>query len=349
MVIKTLFPSFYIALTRDWSQDWDQKNREKKNIYLLGQGWFSKGFMDHIYQDKFNIINIFSDTFRNTPLLIPSLNTKSVIIPFSYNNKNVNVNEVVKSIDIKESIINTNMQNIKYGENDYVVCGIGDNTPINSWYKQIRDINTVHKKGNGGKIAIVGAGNTGTELAFKLHDMSHYPTLYEGLKDSHMYLPTKLKNYVLNELMKKKIPLNTDTMYNKDNDKLYDNVTFAIGSRSNDLVRNWCQSKSLNCIHDDIEYNNIFFGGNCVRQTKVLNDKGIEKIMGPNAQVAYDQGKHVAQTINKGNKSEYITRNFVHSLYVGNNTFALYMNNYNAYLLVPQCLVNTYYKYKYGK
>mgnify|MGYP006411686437 FL=1 len=328
MVINTLFP-WFASLNRDWDSNWDKKVKSK--VYLLGNGWLARGFMDHIHPKKFNIINIYNNEITNTPLLF-SDNVPTITFP----NYTTNIMETIKSIDIDYSAIITDKQCFKYTDKDFVVCGLGDNVPISSWQYRWSD---VQKAKN---IAIVGSGNTGTSLAFKLNDMSKKVTVDEGLKDSHTYLPDRLKKYVINKMMVNNIGLITDTMYDKKYDSKYDNVTFAIGSRSNDLVSDYLQNETLSLQHNNVSYPNIFLGGNCVRQTKVLNVDGTNTVMGPNAQVAYDQGKHIAQTLNRGHTTVYKSKNFVHTLYVGNNLSALYMNNYNGYLLVPQSLVKLY-------
>lgn len=293
------------------------KEEDKKQVYLLGQGWFSKGFMDNIDMNKYKITNIYRDKFTNTAQLDKT-------IPFNYPIKYIN--DTIKDIDVENNLIFTNKKHYNF-TNDIVVCGLGDNTPVSKWLEPIVDVSDY---------GIIGAGLVGTELAFRLIDNNKSVTLIDGLPDVLTFLPTSLKQNILNRFKQNNVKLIVDTMYTPNNHK-FDNVIFAVGSRPNDLTKGWMQTKTL-----QHELNpNIFFGGNCVWNTR------IDKINALTAQQAYDQGKHVAQNLNRG-ITEYSVKNFVYSIYVGNGLSALYMGGCNYYIIIPTFLINMYFKIKYG-
>ena len=51
----------------------EQDDSKKKTVYLLGQGWLAKGFIDYIDKNKFYIINISRHNFVHTPLLLQTM------------------------------------------------------------------------------------------------------------------------------------------------------------------------------------------------------------------------------------------------------------------------------------
>jgi NADH dehydrogenase FAD-containing subunit len=101
-------------------------------------------------------------------------------------------------------------------------------------------------------------------------------------------------------------------------------TVFATGSRCNDLTRNWILTPKLNLINNK----NVFAGGDC--------------IVPKNAQVAYQQGKYVAEILNGEHNNDFVFNNKGISVYVGNNI--CYTEPYG---FIPSFIVKFYYKYLY--
>lgn len=110
----------------------------KKDVILLGQGWFAKGFMDHIDKKKFYITNITRHTFVNTPLLISENKTEN------NNNFTKKIDEIIiddiQEINLDKKIIVTKNNNYLWSDK-YLVCGLGSNEDIgNKWIPIIEKI-----------------------------------------------------------------------------------------------------------------------------------------------------------------------------------------------------------------
>lgn len=301
------------------------KDEDKKPVYLLGQGWYAKGFMDNIDTKKHKITNIYDKTFTNTGQCIRHPEKK---IPFDYDIDFIN--KTIMDIDVQNQTIFAQDLSIDFSEN-IVVCGVGDHVPVKKWETAIDT--------SGQTFSIVGAGLVGTEIAFKLADENKNITMYDGLPVTHEFLPPSLKKYVMNEMNKKNIVLHVNRFYNKEP---CDKVIFATGSRPNMLTQKWIQTQNLQLEYENKLYCNMYFGGNCVWNTQIDN------VGAPTAQLAYDQGKHVATCLNNNELKPYKPKNFIYTMYVGDGYNALYMNNCNYYLIVPSCFIDLYHKYKYG-
>jgi NADH dehydrogenase FAD-containing subunit len=284
-------------------------NQDKQNIVLLGQSWFAKGFMEHINRSKFSITNIYRTEFVNTPMLLQTIK------PISNSNSNCSsftklidrtIKDEIIAIDLSNEVIKTRSVNISW-KKGYLVCGLGSNTDIgNFWNGKINELKQLTKPQN---ICIVGAGPTGTELAFHLTDLNHKITLYDGLPEVYNYLTSNGKKYLLEQLELNNIKLFTNKMYSPDDAKLFNQVIFAIGSRPNDLTNKWEITPELNLKG----YSNVFSGG----------DGNINKGLPRNAQVAYQQGKYIALKLNSSldtnNKFEFENKGI--AIYIGNGIY----------------------------
>ena len=186
------------------------------------------------------------------------------------------------------------------------------------------------------KICIVGAGPTGTELAFHLNDLKHKITIYDGLPDVYTYLTDYGKSFILNKLDFNDIKLVTNKMFSEDDNKLFDKVIFAIGSRPNDLTSKWEITKQLNLIG----YENVYVGGDGIM------NKGLPR----NAQVAYQQGKYIALKLNNSFSNKVVSDDFKFenrgiALYIGNGMYyvelVLFGKLYN--MKISEKIMNIYY------
>jgi NADH dehydrogenase FAD-containing subunit len=134
--------------------------------------------------------------------------------------------------------------------------------------------------------------------------------------------------------MKNKIKLYPEKMYDKKMDRLYNHTIFAVGARSNDLTSSWKTTPKLNLI----DYPNIFAGGDCIVSEYPKN-----------AQVAYQQGKYVAEFLNGQTENDFTYDNKGIALYLGNYLYYCEINTKlfgQMKVYVPSFLVNLYYRYK---
>ena len=308
-------------------------NNVKTNIVLLGQGWFAKGFLDHINSKKFYITNITRHEFVNTPMLLRTIDNRN---KYEKNNNFIKkidkiVIDEINKIDLKNKYVQTQDNRI-YWENGYLVCGLGSNEDIGKKWESIIDKNKNTNEIK--KYCIVGSGPTGTELAFYLNDQGHYINLYDILdeKEVYNYLSNQGRDIILDKIKKSNIKLFCGKPYNNTMKDEFNEVIFATGSKPNDLTKGWIITPKLNLKN----HYDVFFGGDCNNENKLPK----------NAQVAYQQGKYIAETLNNGEKEKDFKFN--------NNGIALYCGNGNYYVetkflerdikcIIPNILVELYY------
>ena len=316
-------------------------NRE--TVYLLGQGWLSKGFVDHIDFKQYKVVNIYKDKFVNTGQLITSPNK---VMPFckepfnfcyddemierNYSKSNHDdihyCNETVLNIDLNNNLIITDDRTINYGH-DILVVGLGCEKPVSDWK---------NFKLQYGKYDIIGSGLAGTELAFRLSDFNSEVTLYDMQKNPLSMLPPSLQSFVKERFNTKNIQVVWNQRFNGDVDS---DVIMAVGSKPNDIVKGWVQNKYLM----EKTSHNVYFGGDCVRHSDIE-----ESLTQKSAQQAYDQGKHIALDLNSQMCNEYKVKKFYSNLYLGNGWFAIYTKGIDAYLILPKFCIDLYYRMAYG-
>lgn len=347
-------PSF--MKVRDWFNS-DSKG-EKKPVYLLGQGWFAKGFLEHIDKSKYHITNIYRNEFVNTPMLLQTVKTDS--------NKSSSINKFVSNADkcILDSVVSINLHSKQFStvsgnthswDKGYLVCGLGSNTDIGRfWTDKIAQLKKTKPNSN---ICIVGAGPTGTELGFHLSDLGHKITLYDGMEMDKLYtfLTPDGKLTILESLKSKSIELVPGKMFGSEDKAKFDDVIFAVGSRPNDLMANWTITSKLNLVTNP----EVFVGGDCIPLAKAVpscNSNGIDQPSLDNqiqlvksyprtAQVAYQQGAYVASRLNNLNSTN---KDFVFipkgvALYKGSNSY--YVEIDGLKLSVPKIFVELYYSW----
>jgi len=326
--------------------DNNNSDHPKKDIILLGQGWFAKGFIEHIDKSKYTIINISRNKFVNTPMLLDNLKSNT--------NNNLNIIKFKKLIDkeIDETIIKIDLEteqiitnkNKYLWKNKYLVCGLGSNTDNGfSWNEKLDLLKKININSS---ICIVGAGPTGTELSFHLSDL--YPraniTILDGLPNVYTYLSNSGKDHILKKLKERSIILHTNKMYSKD-DTSFNHVIFATGSRANDLTSKWNITPQLNLKG----YNNIFAGGDGISINLDIDNISKRQELPRNAQVAYQQGKYIAMRINNIDKKQddFKFDNKGISIYTGLGYYytELIINNNKYKLSIPEQLIKIYYNF----
>jgi NADH dehydrogenase FAD-containing subunit len=326
---------------KSWFYFESNNPKPKKQIYLLGQGWFAKGFMEHIDKSKFSIINIYRFPFVNTPMLLSGISRNPSYSPIGKFRKLIDkeICDEITSIDLKSKQIKT-LKNTYTWTGGYLVCGLGSNTDIGRFWTE--KINEIKKLTSGSNLCIVGAGPTGTELAFHLSDLGFKTTLYDGLPEVYTFLTDESKDYILKHLKLNSIELHTNKMFANSDKEKFDQVIFAVGSRSNDLTSQWKITPQLTLEG----MNDVFVGGDCV------GPQGIDGLVLPkNAQVAYQQGMYVAKKLNLIDSNQQIDNfNFVSkgiALYTGNGWYWLELNIGNSKygIAIPEKLMDIYYKW----
>jgi len=326
----------------------DESKSKRKNVYLLGQGWFAKGFLEHIDKSKYFVTNIYRNEFINTPMLLQTIKSDPKIISNSSITKFVTnadkcIVDTVISINLENKEFKTVMENKYSWSGGYLVCGLGSNTDIGKfWTEKILFLKSAKPKSN---LCIVGAGPTGTELGFHLTDLGHKVTLYDGMDLNKLYtfLTPDGKLSILNALKSKSIELVPSKMFGPEDKQKFDDVIFAVGSRPNDLIAKWEINTKLNLVgHPE-----VFVGGDCIGIQTADNNE-LVKSYPRTAQVAYQQGAYIAKRLNNLYEGKLQKEDFVYvpkgiALYRGSNSYYVEINGLK--LTIPKIFIELYYSW----
>lgn len=313
-------------------------SKKKTDVYLLGQGWFAKGFMEHIDKSYYKVTNITRFPFVNTPMLLQTVKP-------GHKSNSEQVGKFTKLVD-KEifadiTSINLSSRQIRttgttyIWDGGYLVCGLGSNTDIGRYWTQ--KVNLLKTLTQNSKVCIVGAGPTGTELAFHLSDLGHKLTLYDALPQVYTFLTPQGAEHIIKKLSETEIKLYTSTMYTPTNNANFDQIIFAVGSRSNDLTSGWKITPQLNLKSNP----EVFAGGD-----------GIVQDLPKTAQVAYQQGEYVAKKLNGIATKSNCNQDFKFvpkgtALYTGNGQYYVEFVGLNKefQLKIPEQVMEFYYKW----
>jgi NADH dehydrogenase FAD-containing subunit len=304
---------------------------------LLGQGWFAKGFMENIDKSKFVVINIYRYPFVNTPMLLQTIkpNTSNFLHNKCFTSLiDKSIQDEITTINLETKKIYTLTKSYTWA-GGYLVCGLGSNTDAGRFWTD--KIEHIKKLKPGSSLCIVGAGPTGTELAFHLSDLGFKPTLYDGLPSVYTFLTPESKSKIIEQLVVKSIPLHTSRMFVDSDRSKFDDIIFAIGSRPNDLTSKWKPTSQLT-----LESNpEVFVGGD-----------GINTGLPKTAQVAYQQGVYVAQKLNKLEQAKNNNFDFKFvpkgtAIYIGKSWYLveLQFNGSSYTLTIPEKLIQLYYSW----
>ena len=261
----------------------------KENVLLLGDGFFARGFLHHIDYNKFNVFQIYKDKFINPQDIMYNLQrNKKFINSFSFqnifynkpNSKQENINEL-NIINNNNVIINNN--NYYF---DYLVIGLGAQKSLRDWANDINDIAEGKEKILNNNMDIIGMGPIGLELSTIL-SKKYKINMYDIMPKDKVfnYVSPLRKEEIINLLEKKNITLNYNQLYNNTNNNY--NI-FCIGTKPNILTSNYKINEYLQVISNDTIYKNIYSGGDGVLSKYIKT-----------GQVAYQQGKYVAERLNK--------------------------------------------------
>jgi NADH dehydrogenase FAD-containing subunit len=256
-----------------------QHKQHKKDVVLLGDGFFARGFLHNIDRSKFNITQIYKDPFINPQDLMYSLQRNKPYtgsyhfrdIFYQKSDTIINANITKLSINDKKVVIN----NKDYGY-DHLVIGLGASKSLVDWRDQINS--NVGKKNL--VVSIVGMGPTGIELATILSKYNKVD-MYDILgKDKVLsYVNKSNKGFLLELLEGKDIRTNYERMYTGNS---Y-NVIFCGGTRSHSLTADFVVNDKLMVIGKK----DVYIGGDCANTNFIKN-----------GQVAYNQGAYVAKRLN---------------------------------------------------
>ncbi len=299
---------FYEYINSLFSENKNQNQNQigKKNVVLLGDGFFARGFLHHINYNKFFITQLYKEPFMNPQDIMYSLQRNQKydgslhIRDFSLKRKSPDnkIQMNIKSLDITTSSSEINIKNMnnesKKFEYDNLVIGLGSQKSLGEWNNEINSF--VGEKNK--SIAIVGMGPTGIELAtilskyntVKIHDILPYEKTF-------MYVSSKYKNFLIEHLNKNNIQLNFGKPYvqykaaRTQNNELMpvpapvdDRVIFCVGNKPNHLID---QNIKINNFLETTFNNKIYIGGDCINSGYIKT-----------AQVAYQQGVYVAKRLN---------------------------------------------------
>jgi NADH:ubiquinone reductase (non-electrogenic) len=327
----------------------NKKFEKKKDVVVVGYGWAGKSFCDNLDQKKFNLHVISKTNYMlNTPKLKESIirDTNDLMIPQTVPTF---INESVKDINLKNKAVTTDSVTKYY---DYLVFAVGSevndfNVPgvkENCYFLKNKDDlenlrtnlfdknkfrdendmkNTLPYQINK-RIAIMGAGPAGIELAFELSKHCKDVYIIEALDKILPMFSDEAKDKVKDELQKANIKL----VLGNQVSKVEPNMIYSKEKIGNDLMdRNWFYDIAIwNCgvkpnpivskiIHPTqnkvITYGNFQVhnlpDGLRGDENKVfaIGDIVASKEYGPpTAQNAVQQGKHLAQYFNNNFQGE---------------------------------------------
>ncbi len=317
----------------DIASNQTRKNLNRKEVILLGQGWFAKGFIENINHDKYSVCNISRTSFINTPMLLSTIQESSGTMTQSSSQQSIQhidrfrrlidkeiLQEGIENIDLKSQEVITDKARYSFS-GKYLVCGVGSHIDNGlHWQNVIKEIQSLPsfkaQDGASGSsrnilnkpICIIGAGLTGTELAFYLADKKYNIALYDGLplQNLYEYLSPDGKQHVLDRMKTSKIDLVTNQLFDRSTSSNYEMVIFATGSRPNGLTAQWKVTPRLQLQ----DHPNIFAGGD-----------GIISNFPRNAQVAYEQGKYVARLLNGEIDEDFTFHSKGVAMYCGENQY----------------------------
>ena len=206
----------------------------KKKIYIIGSGWATKGFLDNI---DFNLYDVHvlsnNENFIYQPFLASSL--------LNNEKTNFNLKQQYPSIQFEKAhVTNFNFKNNKiitqfkeseeydylilcHGSviNDFNIKGLKENSYyLKNEYDAIQIKNIISKLSNDSHIAVMGCGLTGTEIIGHLIDNNKYNIhAIDGLPSPLNIFNEKMRLYTLNLWKKHNINLHFGSFVKNMDDK----------------------------------------------------------------------------------------------------------------------------------
>ena len=259
-------------------------NNTRKNVVLLGDGFFARGFLHTIDSTKYKVEQIFRDSFINPQDMMYNLQrdqkyTRSKHFrDIFYKGKETKTILDIKTIDISDTT-NVVINNNKY-KFDYLIIGLGAQKSLQAWANEIND--NVGKRNT--TYGIVGMGPIGFELGSILSKFNKVD-MFDMLPEQRVlgFVSPIRKQELLKLIYQKNITTTYEKMY--DSKKyLHDKTFFCVGTRPNILTQNFQINKFLQYTMNP----NVYVGGDCIDSLEYIKT----------GQVAYQQGVYVAKRLN---------------------------------------------------
>ena len=319
---------------------------ENRKIIIVGFGWASIGFLQHIDTNKYDITVISkTDHFLYTPLLAQNvkhdrnlvINIDHIKTPLSF------VHDKVENIDFRQNLVNKNKYDylvFSHGAevNTFNIPGVQENT---FYLKTLEDMEKIkkhiYKLPKNATIAVIGCGLTGTELVGSLVDMKQFHILaIDALERPLITFDKGLSQEVIDNWKRENInmyfkslvqKINPSSLEIKDKPKL--EFDMAI----------WCGGIKMSELSQKINKSLQLENNKGIPVDKYLHIQDQEKLFAigdcaysgnpPTAQVAYQQGIYLAKYFNNDFKKEqeFVFQDKGQIGYIGNGK-SVYQNNY---------------------
>lgn len=298
-----------------------------ENIIVVGSGWGAAGFLKNINAKNKNIIIISpNSSFIYTPLLAYSI-TKNIDLKNDItqinSNKVKHITGTVVSADLDNSILTLDSgEKVQYNNvifshgadiNTFGIDGVNDNC---YFVKTSHDTQILQNKLKtleiNSNIVVIGAGVTGVEIIGSLLDINMHKTqnihIVDGIKRPINMFNESLSDYVISVWKENSININmNEFVKNLDKKNVYlqnkiipyDVAIWCGGNKNSSLTnsinsyQNIKSSKGIYVNHNMSigKYQNAYAIGDCS-----VSQQPFPKT----AQVAYQQGKFLANNFNKG-------------------------------------------------
>jgi NADH dehydrogenase FAD-containing subunit len=258
-------------------------NNTRKNVILLGDGFFARGFLHTIDVTKFTIFQIYKDSFINPQDMMYSLQRDQQYTrgnhfkDIFYQKINYSMKMEIKKLEIENNTVTINNDKLNF---DYLIIGLGAQKTLQMWSDEINE--NVGKRNQ--KYGIVGMGPIGLELGLILSKFNKVD-MFDMLPKQKVlgYVSSIRKEEILNILNEKNITTTYEKMYDSKNYS-HDKTFFCVGTRPNILTQNFKINKYLQTTINP----NVYIGGDCINSLDYIKT----------GQIAYQQGVYVAKRLN---------------------------------------------------
>ena len=317
-----------------------------KKIIIVGFGWASIGFIQHIDTSKYDVILISkNDHFLYTPLLAQNVNNdrELTIRADSMNQSLTFIQDNVNEVDFDNNQVNKNSYHylvLSHGAevNTFNIPGVQENTYYLKTLEDITNIkNKIHKLPKDSIIAIIGCGLAGTELIGSLNDMKKFNILAIDALDRPLITFDKtLSQKVIETWERENIKMYFKSFVQKINP-----TSLEIKDKeplSFDMAI-WCGGIKMSGLSEKINHQLKLNNNRGIPVNKYLNVEKKSNVFAigdcaysgnpPTAQVAYQQGVYLANQFNNDfkNKEKFVFNDKGQIGYIGNGK-SVYQNNY---------------------
>ncbi len=287
---------------------------KKQQIVLLGDGFFARGFLHYIDNNKFSITQIYKDEFINPQDIMYSLQHNKYYNPLhlrDYFTKPADIKIKTKITELDITKPNEVKINGTYFNYNYLVIGLGANKSLFEWKNDI--INNNYNN----NLSIIGMGPTGIELSCILSENKNI-YLFDMLSKDTIF---KNKDNLLKILESKNINMMFETKYDSKYSK---DFIFCGGTKPNNLTIHYKTNNYLQ-INE-----NIYMGGDCnIDYNKT-------------AQVAYQQGVYVAKRLNGEIDTEFKYNHNGTALNIGCKKVLIEDHNFLPNGIYPDIIIKIY-------